>query len=508
LAKDVVKAVKKGLQHKNAKLLETMVKNCGDYVHLQIAERIYCLRWSRLLGKKQTDMNVRDKILVLIGSWHQAFGGAGGRYSQYYMAYEDLRRSCVKFPKNLPRDAVPIFTPPVTTHPITTNNPKPNVLDLLADMLQAVDPSDRSAVKDEVIVDLVEQCRANQKKLVQLLATTGVLNSMIAYKFVLAKHDAIASGSPLPPQAQVRNNISIKESEKQDLSTPKPAEATVVQNAPPSENNKRSAPVLPEKQKNVAPEEDDEEEDDFALLARRHSKVRADVALTESNALVPVDVPTSSVRTKEQDMIDLLSITLSTPTLTEQTPQQPPSPSMQQTQGNIPSNYPPQPLLPQHQPQYQQFESQPQIEPQQNQLQYPQYATQQQQAFNNASHQQPQFHQYTSMYPPPPWAATPGYYTNNQSPVYTYPTSRPTFESSNNGVPHVTSGLSSPTANNVGQRPFIPSYRLFEDLNVLGNADGRFKAIKIWLGEGSDDLVGYWVELYYKQTFDLVYISF
>ncbi|XP_012855589.1 PREDICTED: uncharacterized protein LOC105974972 [Erythranthe guttata] len=167
-----------------------------------------------------------------------------------------------------------------------------------------------------------------------------VLNSMIAYKFVLAKHDAIASGSPLPPQAQVRNNISIKESEKQDLSTPKPAEATVVQNAPPSENNKRSAPVLPEKQKNVAPEEDDEEEDDFALLARRHSKVRADVALTESNALVPVDVPTSSVRTKEQDMIDLLSITLSTPTLTEQTPQQPPSPSMQQTQGNIPSNYP------------------------------------------------------------------------------------------------------------------------------------------------------------------------
>ncbi|KAL9155384.1 hypothetical protein ABFS82_09G000100 [Erythranthe guttata] len=95
-----------------------MVKNCGDYVHLQIAERIYCLRWSRLLGKKQVLFSLLRDIL--------AFGGAGGRYSQYYMAYEDLRRSCVKFPKNLPRDAVPIFTPPVTTHPITTNNPKPS----------------------------------------------------------------------------------------------------------------------------------------------------------------------------------------------------------------------------------------------------------------------------------------------------------------------------------------------------------------------------------------------
>lgn len=26
-----------------------------------------------------------------------------------------------------------------------------------------------------------------------------------------------------------------------------------------------------------------------------------------------------------------------------------------------------------------------------------------------------------------------------------------------------------------GNKPFIPSYRLFEDLNVLGSADGRLK---------------------------------
>lgn len=26
-----------------------------------------------------------------------------------------------------------------------------------------------------------------------------------------------------------------------------------------------------------------------------------------------------------------------------------------------------------------------------------------------------------------------------------------------------------------GQKPFVPSYRLFEDLNVFGNTDGRMK---------------------------------
>lgn len=30
-------------------------------------------------------------------------------------------------------------------------------------------------------------------------------------------------------------------------------------------------------------------------------------------------------------------------------------------------------------------------------------------------------------------------------------------------------------ASAVGQTPFIPTYRLFEDLNVLGNGDGRYK---------------------------------
>jgi hypothetical protein len=38
-------------------------------------------------------MHVRDKILALIDSWQEAFGGPGGKHSQYYWAYEELRVS-------------------------------------------------------------------------------------------------------------------------------------------------------------------------------------------------------------------------------------------------------------------------------------------------------------------------------------------------------------------------------------------------------------------------------
>uniref|UniRef100_A0A3N7F867 VHS domain-containing protein n=1 Tax=Populus trichocarpa TaxID=3694 RepID=A0A3N7F867_POPTR len=548
-AKDVVKALKKRLQHKSPKvqllaltLLETMVKNCGDYVHFQIAEKNVLGEMVKII-KKKTDMHVRDKILALLDSWQEAFGGPGGKHPQYYWAYEELRRAGVEFPQRS-LDAAPIFTPPATNPTLRLTQPgygMPSnssrrldetmaaeieclslsgldsmwdVMELLNDMLQAVNPGNHEAIKDEVIVDLVDRCRSNQKKLMQMLATTGDeellgkgLELNDSMQILLAKHDAIASGSPMPTQV---TSFCAKPSEgwSSDI---KPTEA---RDASPRSTTNSTTPV-PNATRSAIDEED-EEEDGFAQLARRHSKTRSMSSQSScgtNGALVPLDAgvpiastsspcnalaltdPPAPVRTmKEQDMIDFLSLTLSTST----SPHTPPvSKTMPQihvssnTQGypyvsqTYPVNHGPIPynsyVVPWAQPQTQQHQvrppSQPQLQHQTQQHQLPppsqplqqlqpqpqQQAVPQPQLYLQPQSQpqlQPQFQlqhpRYSSCYPPPPWAAT----TGNGSTM--------------NGDPWMSSTSRIPAA--PGQKQsFVPPYRLFEDLNVLGNADGRYK---------------------------------
>ncbi|KAI7753409.1 hypothetical protein M8C21_031005 [Ambrosia artemisiifolia] len=454
LAKDVVKALKKRLQHKNPHvqllsltLLETMVKNCGENVHIQIAERNLLPEMIKIV-KKKTDMRVREKILVLLDSWQEAFGGRGGKYPQYYFAYDELRQSGVQFPQRSP-DAAPIFTPP--------------------------------AVKDEVIVDVVDRCRSNQKKLMQMLASTsdeellgqGIeLNDHL--QTVLANHDAIASGSPIP--LQIANSVAPTPS---DNNNPTPQPKSPI----PAEDNEEtmkssfatvSPPVTPDSK--TKPQEEEEEDDDFALLARRHTKAQTGVspnggATNESGssnpdpsmsmALTVTDPPPPVNTTRADDMIDFLSLTLSSVTTTSPPSQPPPAAATSPTQ-NIDQSPP--------------VSAAPQTYPYQTQQPSNSYVVPWAQS-------EPQPQPQPIGYIPPPWAATPGYYANNpyaSSASYTY---APTYNSNipaqqvnsytNNLRAAGMSGdgrVGSNTAGGVGQsQPFVPSYRLFEDLNVLGN---------------------------------------
>ncbi|KAF5471463.1 hypothetical protein F2P56_008251 [Juglans regia] len=629
-AKDVVKAVKKRLQHKNPKvqllsltLLETMVKNCGDYVHFQVAEKKILEEMIKIV-KKKADMQVREKILVLIDSWQEAFGGSGGKHPQYYMAYEELRHSGVEFPKRS-LDAAPIFTPPVS-HPtlrlsqarygrmpsnssrrldetmateieslsLSDMDSMRNVMELLSDMLQAVNPNDRAALRDEVIVDLVNRCRSNQKKLMQMLTTTGdeellgqglELNDSLQSS--LAKHDAIASGYPLPALAA---NSSRKSTEVCASNT-KPSVALSF--------SPRSNAVQPVLTITRAPiDEEEEEEDEFAQLARRHSKTQpktfqstgTNEALSSMNtstsitsvlaastsgphtALALHDLPAPVRSTKEQDMIDLLSITLSTmsasphthtpPASNQNMNQVPISPSAQRylnapqtyagNQGQVSNNSyvvpwaQPQ-LQPQgfqqvrHQPQsFQQVLTQPQssqhvqtrprtqsfqqVQPQPQSFQpvqpQPQSFQQVQPQPQLKSQSRPQMQpHYPSYYPPPPWAPTP-VYSNNQNPESTTPQANKTasytpmhgtrplqhynsFPSAGindydmYGDPRVSAGPRNPAAAPApapapvaGPKSFVPSYRLFEDLDVFGNVASGSSSSSL-SGSSGQNMVGW-----------------
>ncbi|XP_048609452.1 TOM1-like protein 6 isoform X2 [Brassica napus] len=620
-AKDVVKALKKRLQHKSPRvqqlaltLLEALVKNCGDYLHHQVAEKNILGEMVKIV-KKKADMQVRDKILVMLDSWQQAFGGPEGKYPHYYWAYDELRRSGVVFPQRSP-NASPIITPqvslPAVRQPqgaygspqagygvpyaaygapqagygppqagygvppqagygipqvgygmpsgssrrldeamaseveglsLSSIEAMRDVMDLLGDMLSAVDTSDRQAVKDEVIVDLVERCRSNQKKLMQMLTTTvddellgRGLDLNDSLQILLARHDAIASGSPLPVLALKPADSSPKSSEAKDSSSIAGSSSPV-----PATVSTGKSPV----------DEEDEEEDEFAQLARRHSKtpasVTTDPASSESHnalALALPDPPPPVNTTREQDMIDLLSLALTSappppssqpappPTVSDQNthvypqavPQfesyvapwaQPQQPQQQHPQAHQGYSQPQQPQTQQgysqpQQPQTQQGYSQPQqiqtqqgySQPQQIQTQqgysHPQqqiqthqgYSQPQQTQTQQGTHpqQQAQFQmqpqarpQSPFEYPPPPWASTSAnaYYTPraNATASYTETSAGRTLQQSNSfpartGDPQATSAASNPGVSG-GQKPFVPSYRLFEDLDVFGSTEGK-----------------------------------
>jgi hypothetical protein len=185
-------------------VLETLSKNCGDVVHQQIIDRDILSEMVKIV-KKKPDLNVREKILSLIDTWQVAFEGPSGKYPQYHTAYQELRSAGVDFPPR-EEDLVPLFTPPQTQplrHPhlypppgqsyedaaiqasLQSSAPSApalslseiqsarGIVDVLDEMLNALDHSHPEGVQEEVIVDLVGQCRSYQSRVMDLVNSTG-----------------------------------------------------------------------------------------------------------------------------------------------------------------------------------------------------------------------------------------------------------------------------------------------------------------------------------------------
>ncbi|XP_050937869.1 TOM1-like protein 4 isoform X1 [Cucumis melo] len=310
-AKDALKILKKRLTSKNPKIqllalyaLEALSKNCGDTVFKLIVDRNILHEMVKIVKKKQPDSTVREKILALVDAWQAAFGGGSkGKYPQYYAAYNDLKNAGFQFPpreENVEQFFSPPQTQPVIEDPVSAYDDLavqaslqsdssglslPEIQnaqglgDVLLEMLGALDPKTPEALKQEVIVDLVDQCRSYHSRVVilvnettdeELLCQGLVLNDSL--QRVLSYHDEIAKG-------------------------------TFTTEARRAEPPVPSVPYINP--------EDDESEDDFTPLSRRPTRDHIyerdrKLANGQSSRVSPLPSP-SSKKTASVEMIDHLS---------------------------------------------------------------------------------------------------------------------------------------------------------------------------------------------------------
>ncbi|KAF7035954.1 hypothetical protein CFC21_046729 [Triticum aestivum] len=272
-SKDVVKALRKRIAHKNPKvqllaltLLETAIKNCGDIFHMHVAERDLLHEMVKLV-KKKSDQRVKDKILVLIDTWQEALGGPRSRYPQFYAAYHELVRAGAQFPKRSERPA-PLFNgqseaaksmrspdqrdeaessagndfPALSMSEIQNAR---GIMDVLAEMLNALDPGNREGLRQEVIVELVDQCRTYKQRVVQLVNTASdeeLLSQGLALnddlQRVLAKHDAIAAGIAVRVEKRPKSLQALVDTEDSANQDSKKEQALVDIDDPTSQDSK------------------------------------------------------------------------------------------------------------------------------------------------------------------------------------------------------------------------------------------------------------------------------
>ncbi|KAG5562586.1 hypothetical protein RHGRI_005344 [Rhododendron griersonianum] len=232
-SKDVVKGIKKRLGSKNPKvqllaltLLETVIKNCGDLIHMHVAEKDLPHEMVKIV-KKKPDFHVKEKILILIDTWQEAFGGPRARYPQFYAAYQELLRAGAVFPQRT-ESAAPVFTPPQTqplssypqnvrsagvreeaaessaeaefpTLSLTEIQNARGIMDVLSEMLSALDPANKEGLRQEVVVDLVEQCRAYKQRVVHLVNSTSTTSNAGAVNQLMLPAPPITNGQATTP---------------------------------------------------------------------------------------------------------------------------------------------------------------------------------------------------------------------------------------------------------------------------------------------------------------------
>lgn len=254
-ARDVVKAIKKRLGSKSpnsqlfsVNLLEMLINNIGEPVHKQVIDTGILPILVKIV-KKKSDLPVREKIFLLLDAAQTSLGGASGRFPQYYSAYYELVSAGVEFPqrsvasseprapsnenKNNQRDnnhvssRCEIKFPQAEPQKVPDNSilqKAATALEVLREVLDAVDTQHPEGAKDEFTLDLVEQCSLQKQRVMHLaissrdekvVSQAAELNEQLDR--VLKRHDALLSVRPTSTSNPHDHGQSEEEEEPEQL---------------------------------------------------------------------------------------------------------------------------------------------------------------------------------------------------------------------------------------------------------------------------------------------------
>ncbi|PON35614.1 Target of Myb protein [Parasponia andersonii] len=233
-ARDVIKAIKKRLGSKHANtqlyavlLLEMLMNNIGENIHKQVIDTGILPILVKIV-KKKSDLPVRERIFLLLDATQTSLGGASGKFPQYYNAYYELVSAGVQFAQSPPvvssnnptsqpnNNNLPNGEIASSRHEVLARKAEPqdvpessiiqkasNALEVLKEVLDAVDSLHPEGAKDEFTLDLVEQCSFQKQRVMHLVMASRdekVVSQAIELndqlQKVLAKHDALLLARP------------------------------------------------------------------------------------------------------------------------------------------------------------------------------------------------------------------------------------------------------------------------------------------------------------------------
>ncbi|KAG1687005.1 hypothetical protein DVH05_005745 [Phytophthora capsici] len=98
-------------------LTESIVKNCGDLVHLEIASEPFMNEMEELYrthaNKRGRDsMEIASRVLDMVQAWGEAFLPLRHEFPLFVDTYHNMRKKGIKFPEQYDESKVPVLTPP------------------------------------------------------------------------------------------------------------------------------------------------------------------------------------------------------------------------------------------------------------------------------------------------------------------------------------------------------------------------------------------------------------